>query len=46
MDIGKMPTSCEDLQRMGHKISGIFLVKGSTKFEAVYCDFSPSENGK
>ena len=25
---GKMPTSCKDLELMGQKISGIFLVKG------------------
>ncbi|XP_046459432.1 uncharacterized protein LOC124205909 [Daphnia pulex] len=44
LDIGEMPTSCEDLQRMGHKLSGFFLVKGSMKMEAVYCNFYP--NGK
>ncbi|XP_046645654.1 uncharacterized protein LOC124336071 isoform X2 [Daphnia pulicaria] len=44
VDIGEMPTSCEDLQRMGHKLSGFFLVKGSMKMEAVYCNFYP--NGK
>ncbi|XP_046645655.1 probable E3 ubiquitin-protein ligase bre1 [Daphnia pulicaria] len=46
-DIGKIPTSCEDLNRMGHEISGIFLVKGPKKMEAVYCNFdSQSGNDK
>jgi hypothetical protein len=40
-----MPTSCEDLQRMGHKLSGFFLVKGSMKMEAVYCNFYPNGKG-
>ncbi|EFX61068.1 C1q and tumor necrosis factor-related protein-like protein 3 isoform b [Daphnia pulex] len=35
-----MPTSCEDLQRMGQQISGIFLVKGSKKMKAIYCNFN------
>jgi hypothetical protein len=41
-----MPTSCGDLQKMGQKISGIFLVKGLMKMEMVYCDFYPNQNGK
>jgi hypothetical protein len=45
VDIGKMPTSCADLQRMGQKINGFFLVKGSKKMETVYCDFYPNQNG-
>ena len=35
-----MPTSCSDLQRMGHKLSGFFSVKGSQKLEMVYCTFT------
>jgi hypothetical protein len=46
VDIGKMPTSCSDPQRMGHKISGFFSVKGpKKKMEMVYCDFYPNRNG-
>jgi hypothetical protein len=45
VDISQMPTSCEDLEQMGQKVSGFFLVKGSTKLEAVYCNFYPNENG-
>lgn len=46
VDIGKMPTSCSDLQRMGHKLSGFFPVEGSKKrMEMVYCDFYPNRNG-
>ncbi|XP_046637277.1 uncharacterized protein LOC124315553 isoform X2 [Daphnia pulicaria] len=45
VDIGKMPSSCSDLQRMGHKLSGFFSVKGSKKkMEMVYCDFYPNRN--
>jgi hypothetical protein len=40
-----MPTSCFDLQRMGHKLSGFFSVKGSKKMEMIYCDFFPNQNG-
>jgi hypothetical protein len=45
VDIGSMPTNCKDLDRMGHQLSGFFLVKGSEKMEIVYCDFYPNENG-
>ncbi|XP_046651567.1 uncharacterized protein LOC124342588 isoform X5 [Daphnia pulicaria] len=44
VDIGSMPTNCKDLDRMGHQLSGFFLVKGSEKMEIVYCDFYPNEN--
>jgi hypothetical protein len=44
-DIGKMPTNCADLERMGHVLSGFFSVKGSKKIETVYCDFYPNQNG-
>jgi len=42
-----MPTSCEDLELMGQKIGGIFLVKGTTpnaKIDAVFCDFNTNAN--
>jgi hypothetical protein len=39
VDIRQMPTSCEDLNRMGHEINGFFLIKGSKKMETVYCDY-------
>ncbi|XP_046641578.1 uncharacterized protein LOC124326902 [Daphnia pulicaria] len=42
--IGRMPTSCSDLQRMGYKINGFFLVKGLKKMEIVFCDFYPDRN--
>ncbi len=45
VDIGHMPTSCFDLQRMGHKLSGFFSVKGSKKMEMIYCNFNPNQNG-
>ena len=40
-----MPTSCKDLQLLGHKLNGFYLVKTSSKsnlgaqIETVYCDF-------
>jgi len=39
-----MPTSCKDLQLLGHKLNGIHLIKTSkpnegVKIEAVFCDF-------
>ncbi|XP_046456155.1 uncharacterized protein LOC124203525 [Daphnia pulex] len=45
VNIRIMPTSCEDLRRMGQKINGFFLVKGSKKMETVYCDFYSNGNG-
>ncbi|XP_046456425.1 repetitive organellar protein-like isoform X2 [Daphnia pulex] len=44
VDIGKMPNSCADLQRMGHKLSGFFSVKGSKKMEMIYCNFNADQN--
>ncbi|XP_046645806.1 uncharacterized protein LOC124336158 isoform X2 [Daphnia pulicaria] len=36
-----MPTSCEDLWRTGHSLSGIYLVMGfSAMVETVFCDFN------
>jgi hypothetical protein len=40
-----MPTSCDDLQRIGHKLSGFFSVKGAKKMEMIYCDFLANQNG-
>jgi hypothetical protein len=44
-DIGRMPTSCADLERMGQKVNGFFLVKGSKKMEMIYCNFFANQNG-
>jgi hypothetical protein len=43
-----MPTSCEDLWRMGHTLSGLYSVLGIAMVESVYCDFAklPSDAGK
>ncbi|XP_046637878.1 interaptin-like isoform X1 [Daphnia pulicaria] len=46
VDIGKMPTSCADLQQIGHKLSGFFSVKGSKKMEMIYCNFNANQNDK
>ncbi len=43
-----MPTSCKDLQLLGHKLDGFYSVKSShpnkqrSKIETVYCDFPSS----
>lgn len=42
-----MPKSCADLWRIGHVLSGLYSVMGSTQVESVYCDFTkiPVESG-
>ncbi|EFX82669.1 C1q and tumor necrosis factor-related protein-like protein 2 [Daphnia pulex] len=42
----KMPTSCADLEQMGQRINGFFLVKGSKRMETVYCNFNANQNDK
>ena len=45
-----MPTSCKDLQLLGHKLNGFYSVKASqpnkqgSKIEAVFCDFPSSSS--
>ncbi|EFX75551.1 hypothetical protein DAPPUDRAFT_323209 [Daphnia pulex] len=38
--IGRMPTSCDDLQQIGHTKSGLFSVMGNQTVDNVYCDFT------
>jgi hypothetical protein len=45
VEIGKMPSSCSDLQRMGHKLSGLYSVIGTRTVEMVYCNFYPNGKG-
>ncbi len=40
-----MPTSCADLEQMGQRINGFFMVKGSKRMETVYCNFNANQNG-
>ncbi|XP_057369411.2 complement C1q and tumor necrosis factor-related protein 9B-like [Daphnia carinata] len=42
-----MPTSCEDLWRMGHTLNGIYSVRGAKQMETVFCQFDkrPNEQG-
>ncbi|KAI9557854.1 C1q and tumor necrosis factor-related protein-like protein 2 [Daphnia sinensis] len=42
--IGRMPTSCLDLQELGNVKSGLYNIKSSTKVGAVYCDFTKDPN--
>ena len=41
------PTSCEDLQKIGHSLSGINIIRKNNQFEYVYCDMSklPGDKG-
>ena len=42
------PTSCTDLWRIGHSLSGLYSVMGTEQVESVYCDFTklPTDSGK
>jgi hypothetical protein len=42
--IGRMPNSCDDLQKIGHRKSGLFSVIGNKTVDNVYCDFTKSIN--
>ncbi|KZS16841.1 Uncharacterized protein APZ42_017452 [Daphnia magna] len=42
--IGRMPTSCQDLQQTGHVKSGINFILGNKSIETVYCDFTKLPN--
>ena len=35
-----MPSSCEDLRRIGHHLSGLYTVNNGGKLKKVYCDMS------
>lgn len=37
-----MPSSCEDLLHIGHKLNGLHLITRVGTVETVYCDFSKS----
>lgn len=44
-----MPTSCKELQLIGHTLNGLYLVKTNkpergTKIEAVFCDFQSTKD--
>lgn len=47
-----MPANCKDLQLIGYKFSGIYLVmklengNKSTKIEAIFCSFDQSDSEK
>lgn len=38
----EMPSNCQDLQCIGYKLNGFYLVReaNNTKIETIYCDFS------
>lgn len=38
--INSMPTSCEDLKKIGNVFSGFYTVKGNKTLDSVYCDFT------
>ncbi len=47
-----MPTSCKDLQELGHYLNGFYSIKKSlpnnegNKFEAVFCNFGNPTDSK
>jgi len=45
-----VPSSCKDLQLLGHQISGFYLVKGldlkESKIDTVYCEFKWNKGQK
>ena len=42
--VNEMPTSCADLWRKGHTLSGLYSVMGTKMIETVYCDFTKLPN--
>ncbi|XP_046645845.1 uncharacterized protein LOC124336186 [Daphnia pulicaria] len=40
VSVAGIPTSCEDLWLVGHTLSGLYSVMGTSKMESVYCDFT------
>jgi len=47
----EIPTSCKDLEQLGHKLNGLHLIKTTspdrgTKIETVFCDFQSSKDVK
>jgi hypothetical protein len=47
MAVTGMPKSCEDLWWIGHTLTGLYSVMGTTMVENVYCNFTklPSDSG-
>jgi hypothetical protein len=48
VEVKRLPSSCEDLWRMGHIFSGFHTVMGDKNLDIVYCDFtkSPDQQSK
>jgi hypothetical protein len=46
--INGLPSSCADLNTIGHTLNGFYSVMGSAKMESVFCDFTklPEDAGK
>lgn len=46
--VNRMPTSCQELWKIGHTLNGLYSVAGSKSVQVVYCDFSKpfSDPGK
>ena len=40
VSINGLPSSCGDLEMIGHTLNGFYSVVGSAMMESVYCDFS------
>lgn len=48
LETKQLPSSCEDLWRIGHVFSGFYSVMGEKFVETVHCDFSrrPDQQSK
>ncbi|XP_059352969.1 EMILIN-1-like, partial [Daphnia carinata] len=42
--INGMPSSCGDLQMLGHTLNGLYSIRGLREVETVYCDFNKPLN--
>jgi hypothetical protein len=41
-----MPTSCEELKKIGHTLNGVYSVIKKKRVQTVYCDFTTPLTGK
>ena len=42
--VGEMPTSCDDLWRIGNTMNGLYSIVVNKKVQSVYCDFDKQPN--
>lgn len=44
LTIDQMPSSCADLNEIGHTLNGLYNIMGNKSVESVYCNFTNSPN--